>query len=112
MGAVALGARVFEKHFTDDNNRKGPDHGFAMNPTSWQEMVNRAEELYNALGDGVKRVENNEKESSIVQRRAIRVNQNLKVGTMIKEEHLEMLRPIPIDGVAPYNKSEFLGKKS
>ena len=31
-GSVALGARVIEKHFTDDNGRDGPDHKFAMNP--------------------------------------------------------------------------------
>jgi N-acetylneuraminate synthase len=35
LGAVALGARVIEKHFTDDNSRVGPDHKFAMNPTTW-----------------------------------------------------------------------------
>ncbi len=33
LGAVALGARVVEKHFTDDNNRVGPDHKFALNPS-------------------------------------------------------------------------------
>ena len=32
LGAVMLGARVIEKHFTDDNKRLGPDHFFAMNP--------------------------------------------------------------------------------
>ena len=32
LGAVALGARVIEKHFTDDNRREGPDHPFSMTP--------------------------------------------------------------------------------
>ena len=32
LGAIALGAVVIEKHFTDDNDREGPDHKFAMNP--------------------------------------------------------------------------------
>jgi sialic acid synthase SpsE len=57
LGAIAFGARAVEKHFTDDNARKGPDHGFAMNPQSWREMVERSRELEAALGDGVKRVE-------------------------------------------------------
>ena len=35
LGAISLGARVFEKHFADDNNREGPDHKFAMNPCTW-----------------------------------------------------------------------------
>lgn len=41
LGALALGARVFEKHFTDDNNRIGPDHKFAMNPIGWRDMVEK-----------------------------------------------------------------------
>ena len=39
LGACALGARVFEKHFTDDNDRIGPDHKFSMTPKTWKEMV-------------------------------------------------------------------------
>ena len=45
LGAVALGARVIEKHFTDDNNREGPDHRFAMDPDTWRDMVDRTREL-------------------------------------------------------------------
>ena len=45
LGAVALGAKVVEKHFTDDNERIGPDHKFSMNPQSWLEMVERTREL-------------------------------------------------------------------
>ncbi len=50
LGAVALGARVIEKHFTDDNNREGPDHKFAMNPQSWADMVENTRQLERALG--------------------------------------------------------------
>ena len=46
LGALALGGTIFEKHFTDDNRREGPDHKFAMNPESWKEMVEKANELY------------------------------------------------------------------
>jgi len=45
LGAVALGARVIEKHFTDDNDRVGPDHPFAMNPESWAAMVDATRQL-------------------------------------------------------------------
>jgi len=41
LGAIALGARVIEKHFTDDASRVGPDHGFSMTPASWRDMVMR-----------------------------------------------------------------------
>lgn len=69
LGAVTLGARLIEKHFTDDNNRAGPDHSFSMNPQTWREMVDRTRELEASLGDGIKRVEENEKETRILQRR-------------------------------------------
>ena len=36
LGAIALGAKAVEKHFTDDNSRVGPDHSFAMNPVTWK----------------------------------------------------------------------------
>ena len=49
-----LGARVIEKHFTDDNKRTGPDHFFAMNPKSWKAMVSATRDLESAMGDGVK----------------------------------------------------------
>ena len=39
LGAVALGAKVVEKHFTDNNNQAGPDHKFSMNPKTWKLMV-------------------------------------------------------------------------
>lgn len=71
LGAVTLGARLVEKHFTDDNSRVGPDHAFSMNPSSWREMVDRTRELEAALGDGVKRVEPNEVETRILQRRGL-----------------------------------------
>lgn len=110
LGAIAFGARVFEKHFTDDNNRVGPDHKFAMNPQTWKEMVKASNELYAALGDGVKRIENNELETAIVQRRALRYVKALPKGQIIKETDLIAVRPIPENGVPPYMKNNFIGK--
>lgn len=111
LGAIALGAVVFEKHFTDNNDREGPDHKFAMNPQTWREMVERANELYGALGDGVKRVEDNEKDSIIVQQRSLRATRELESGEILQKEDLEALRPIPADGVQPYRIGQFVGKK-
>lgn len=111
VGAVTLGARVIEKHFTDDNEREGPDHKFAMNPTSWRLMVDTAKEVYAALGDGVKRVEPNEHKSLIVQQRSLRAKTNLKVGQVLQPDDFEALRPIPEDGIPPYRMQELIGKQ-
>ena len=111
LGAIALGARVFEKHFTDDNDREGPDHKFAMNPKSWREMVDRANELHLALGDGVKRIEDNEIDTSFIQRRGLRYTTNLAAGHVVTAEDLFPLRPIASDGVPPYEKMKIVGKQ-
>jgi len=110
LGAVALGALVIEKHFTDSNENEGPDHKFAMNPNSWKEMVENANELYYALGDGLKRIEPNEEKSLIVQRRSLRSNIDLIPGHIIKNEDIVALRPIPDDGIPPYLIDQLIGK--
>lgn len=111
VGAVALGAVVFEKHFTDDNEREGPDHKFAMNPSSWKAMVEMANEVYSALGDGIKRVEENEKQSLIVQQRSLRATRDIAAGEIIQQVDMEALRPIPADGLPPYKIGEIVGHK-
>ena len=111
LGAVALGARMIEKHFTDDLNRAGPDHAFSMDFKAWRDMVDRTRELENALGTGVKRVEDNEKETVILQRRAIRTAVNLEAGSTLNRSHLNVLRPCPPDGLPPYMIEDCIGKR-
>lgn len=111
LGAVALGARMIEKHFTDDLNRVGPDHAFSMNPISWREMVNRTRELEDALGSGIKQIEENEKKTVVLQRRAIRATANLFTGNILKRDHLTVLRPCPLDGIPPYQINNCIGRR-
>ena len=111
LGSVALGARMVEKHFTDDVNRDGPDHAFSMSPKSWREMADRVRELENALGVGVKKVEDNERETVVLQRRAICAATSLKAGCILTREHLNILRPCPQEALPPYLIGEVIGKK-
>lgn len=111
LGAIALGARVIEKHFTDDNDRNGPDHKFALNPSTWREMVDRTRELELSLGDGIKRVEGNELNTVIVQRRAVRAARNLKPGNIISEDDLKYLRPCPKGAYTPSEAHLLVGNE-
>jgi len=111
LGAVTLGARMIEKHFTDDIKRVGPDHAFSMDQKSWREMVDRTRELENALGVGIKRVEENEKETVVLQRRAIRMGVNLDAGSILSRDHLTVLRPCPPDGLPPFEIERLIGKR-
>ena len=111
LGAVALGARMIEKHFTDDTNRTGPDHAFSMDPSTWREMVDRTRELENALGNGVKKIEENEFQTVVLQRRSIRLANDMKEGDVLRREDVNFLRPCPQDGLPPYRVDEIIGMK-
>jgi N-acetylneuraminate synthase len=110
LGSLALGARVFEKHFTDDTTRPGPDHGFSLDPNTWFEMVTNSNVLFDTLGDGNKKVEQNEIESSVVQRRALRFAKSLKAGMTINREDLIPLRPAPAGSYKPFEINQIIGK--
>jgi N-acetylneuraminate synthase len=110
LGAVALGARVVEKHFTDDSSREGSDHPFSMDPPAWRKMVERTRELEAALGGEEKHIMENERETIIVQRRALRATRTLPVGTVLSSADLTALRPCPIDALPPYRLEALVGK--
>ena len=110
LGAVALGARLIEKHFTDDTSREGPDHPFSMTPQTWREMVNRTCELELAMGEAKKRIADNERDSVIVQRRCLRAASNLSAGTVLDHGMIVVLRPAPADAIPPYELDRVIGK--
>jgi N-acetylneuraminate synthase len=64
-------------------------------------MVLKVRELESTLGDGIKRVEGNEEESQVVQRRAARVNKNIAAGQQIIESDIIFLRPCPKNAATP-----------
>jgi N-acetylneuraminate synthase len=139
LGAVGLyGARAIEKHYTLDNTLKGPDHPFSMNPKSWalmvekthvlddllsddmmfdekykvvEDLVDDKEGLVLSIGDGIKKIEDNEKETVVLQRRALRFTKDLKKGHILTEKDLFPLRPCPEDGLPPYKLDQCIGKK-
>lgn len=111
LGAFALGARVFEKHFTDDNSRKGPDHKFSMTPATWKEMVKATYELYYSMGDGIKKIELNENDTVNIQRRALYTTRVIKKGEILNEMDLFPLRPVKNGAVLPYEMDGVIGKR-
>jgi sialic acid synthase SpsE len=111
LGAVALGARVVEKHFTDDSAREGPDHPFSMTPDSWKEMVDDVRNLEAALGQSEKKIEDNEKETVIVQRRALCAHHDLSMGTKLSRKDILLLRPAPEKAIMPYEVKKIIGRR-
>ncbi len=110
LGAVSLGARAVEKHFTDDTTRTGPDHGFSLDPITWRAMVDDTRMLEAALGTGVKQVEPNEQETVVIQRRCVRAARPLLAGTVLGESDIEVLRPAPRDAIPAHEFQAVLGQ--
>jgi N-acetylneuraminate synthase len=112
LGAVALGARVIEKHFTDDNSRIGPDHPFSMTPATWREMVDRTRELERALGSPEKRVGENEMETVVIQRRCLRAGRDIRAGERISRDMIAVLRPATPGAILPYEIEAVCGTRA
>ncbi|MCW5893674.1 MAG: N-acetylneuraminate synthase family protein [bacterium] len=93
LGAVALGACVVEKHFTDDRTRRGPDHGFAMEPADFRAMVDAVRELETGLGDGRKQPRPDEEPERQWARRSVYAARSLPAGTVLEAADLKVVRP-------------------
>ncbi len=112
LGAVALGARVVERHFTDDNDREGPDHKFATNPDEWALMVEETRRLERALGSADKFVAGNEQDTYIVQRRCLRAARDIKAGEVLTREMIDVLRPNTPGAIQPWEMDRVIGTKA
>ena len=112
LGAVALGARVIERHFTDDNGREGPDHKFAMNPGNWSRMVEETRLLERSLGSPDKFIAANEVQTAVVQRRCLRAAREIKAGEVLTREMIDVLRPATPGAIKPDQIQEVVGTRA
>ncbi len=112
LGAIALGARVVEKHFTDDCRRIGPDHPFSLEPDAWEKMVTASRQLEQALGSAEKFVAQNEQDTVIVQRRCLRAARAIKAGEILTRDLIDVLRPATPGAILPYEIGSVIGKRA
>src|SRR5512143_409298 len=112
LGAVTLGARVIERHFTDSNDREGPDHKFAMNPENWAKMVEETRLLERALGSPDKVIAGNEVQTAIVQRRCLRASRDIKAGEVFTREMIDVLRPATPGAIKPDQIENVIGTRA
>jgi sialic acid synthase SpsE len=112
LGAVTLGARVIERHFTDSNKRQGPDHKFAMNPQNWSKMIEETRLLERSLGSTDKFVAGNETETAIIQRRCLRAARDIKAGEIFTREMIDVLRPATPGAIKPHEITSVVGKRA
>ena len=108
--AVAVGARIIEKHFTIDNNYSDfHDHKLSANPKDFKEMVKRIRIAKKMLGSGKKQPTNKEKDNKKKIRRSIVAKHDLKSGHILTFDDLNWVRPG--GGVRPGDEETIIGEK-
>lgn len=109
IAAVALGARVIEKHFTIDNTLPGPDHAASLEPDELKAMVKAIRNTEAAIsGDGIKQPSVSEQKNIHIARKSIHLSRDISKGTVISE--LDMIPLRPGQGISPMEWNAILGK--
>lgn len=108
IAAVALGAKVVEKHFTLDKNMKGPDHKASLNPSELQLMVQSIRNIENALGNEEKKPSKSELKNRDIARKSIVASRAIREGEIFSEYNLAVKRPG--NGISPFRWFEMMGK--
>ena len=110
IAAVALGAKIIEKHFTIDRSLKGPDHKASLEPNELKEMVIAIRNIEMAIsGNGLKEASLSEKKNIYIARKSIHLSKDLTTGSIISEQDIISLRPG--DGICTMNWEEIIGKQ-
>lgn len=110
IAAVALGAKIIEKHFTLDRTLPGPDHVASLEPSELKEMVKAIRNIEDAInGNSQKNPSESESKNITIARKSIHLNKNLLKNHVLTEDDLITLRPG--DGISPMEWENVIGKK-
>jgi sialic acid synthase SpsE len=110
IAAVAMGARVIEKHFTLDRSMRGPDHKASLEPDELKAMVKAIRNVEKSMGDGIKRPAESEDETRVIARRSLVAKRNIKKGGVIRSGDIIIKRPG--SGILPEFKDIIKGMKA
>jgi N,N'-diacetyllegionaminate synthase len=109
IAAVALGAKIIEKHITLDRTMEGPDHLTSLEPDELKAMVRAIRNIEMAVaGSGIKEPSLSEQKNIAIARKSIVAAKNLPAGHLLKAEDLAVKRPG--NGISPMRFYELIGK--
>jgi len=105
--AVALGAKVIEKHFTLDRRMSGPDHKASLEPAELNAMVKSIRNIEQALGSSKKEPSPGEKRNMAAARKSIVAACQIFKGELFTEDNLTVKRPGT--GICPFRWDDIIG---
>ena len=106
MTAVALGARIIEKHFILDRKLGGADSSFSMEPAEFRQMVDNVRDVEKTFGYVKSEITDHDR----AKRRAIYATEDIHPGDEFTWENTRSFRPA--DGLSPVYYEKMLGQKS
>ncbi len=92
--AIALGAKVIEKHFTLDKNMKGPDHRFSLTPSEMKEMIKNVRLAEISLGEETKNITKNEQKIKKYALKGIYAKEDILPGEKLTFDKIILQRPL------------------
>lgn len=110
IAAVAMGAKIIEKHFTLDRHMDGPDHKASLEPDELKSMVDSIRNIESAFGDGIKRCNKSEEKSKFVSRKSIVAKKLIEKGEIILLDMIDVKRPE--GGISPRYIESVVGSKA
>lgn len=111
IAAVALGAKVIEKHFTLDRAMDGPDHAASLEPNELKDMVSAIRNVEIAIsGSGIKKPVQAELKNRSLVRKSIVASKKINKGDVFTEENLTVKRSG--NGISPMKWDQLIGKRS
>jgi len=110
IAAVALGAKVIEKHLTLSKKLKGPDHRASLDPKEFKFMVQGIRIVEKTLGDKIKKVTKSEKKNIYIVRKSIVASTKIKKNEKFSNFNITCKRPGT--GISPFFFKKLIGRKS
>lgn len=110
IAAVAVGAKIIEKHFTLDKKSEGPDHASSLEPTELITMIKGIRNIEVAMGSGEKKPSSSEIKNIKIARKSIVAKKNISINELFTDKNLTVKRPAI--GISPMKWHEVIGKKA
>ena len=110
LAAVAMGAKIIEKHLTIDKSLNGPDHSASIEPDELKAMISAIRNIEEAMGDGLKKPSPSELKNIDVARKSIVAAKAINKGECFSEDNITVKRPG--NGISPMEWDKIIGSIS